>query len=139
MTFECEFPVRFGEIDNAGVVYYPRFFHIFHMAFEEWFGGALGATYADLVVRDNIGFPSVKVETEFLAPLRYGESVRVRLELEEIGRKSITCRYTMFRLPDGVEAARARITTVAIDNDSFKSITIPDEWRERLQRFKDSE
>jgi len=137
MTFECEFPVRFGEIDQAGVVYYPRFFHIFHMAFEEWFG-ALGATYADLVVRDNIGFPSVKVETEFLKPLRYGDRARVCLELEEIGRKSITCRYTMYRMPGDVEAARARITTVAIDNDTFKSITIPDEWRERLQRFKDA-
>lgn len=139
MKFECELPVRFGEIDHAGVVYYPRFFHIFHVTFEEWFAGALGASYADLVVGDNIGFPSVKVETEFLKPLRYGDRVRVCLELEEIGRKSITCRYTLYRMPGDVETARARITTVAIDNDTFESITIPDKWRRRFERFKDGE
>lgn len=136
MSFECEFPVRFGEIDQAGVVYYPRFFHIFHQAFEEWFGAALGVSYPELVIKENIGFPSVKVESEFLEPLRYGDVARVRIELEEIGTKSITCRYTMFRMPDNIEAARARIKTVAIDNDTFTSIPIPDAWRKRFESYQ---
>jgi 4-hydroxybenzoyl-CoA thioesterase len=136
VRYTADFPVRFGEIDNAGVVYYPRFFHYFHQAFEEWFGAALGVPYSELVGPQNIGFPAVRIETEFKAPLRYGERVRVELELVDIGQRSITMQYTLTRLPDGVLSARARITTAVVDNDSFKSIPIPDEWRERFERFQ---
>lgn len=138
MTFSAEFSVRFGEIDQARVVYYPRFFHYFHQAFEEWFAGALGVSYPDLVLKENIGFPSVRVETEFLAPLRYGDKIRVDLELLDIGRTSITVRYTLVRLSDGAMSARATITNVAINNDTFKPVPISDEWRRRFERFKNA-
>ena len=32
----CE-KVRFSDVDNAGIVYYPRFFHYCHVAREEFF------------------------------------------------------------------------------------------------------
>jgi len=137
MTFSAEFSVRFGEIDYARVVYYPRFFHYFHQAFEEWFDGALGRSYPDLVVKENIGFPSVRVETEFLRPLRYGDRIRVDIELLDVGRTSITVGYTLVRLTDGEVSARATITNVAIDNDTFQPVRIPEPWRERFLRFRD--
>jgi len=135
MTFSIELPVRFGEIDQAHVVYYPRFFHMFHQAFEEWFGAALGVSYADLVNEERIGFPSVKVETEFRRPLRYGDTARVEIELVHLGTRSITLRYKLTRLPDGEVSARATITTVAINNDTFEAMEIPPRWRERFERF----
>ena len=138
MTFSAEFSVRFGEIDQARVVYYPRFFHYFHQAFEEWFARALGVSYPDLVLKENVGFPSVRVETEFLAPLRYGDKIRVDLELLEIGRTSITVRYTLVRLADGATSARATIKNVAIDNDTFQPVPISDPWRRRFEEFKNA-
>ncbi|HXV13934.1 MAG TPA: thioesterase family protein [Candidatus Krumholzibacteria bacterium] len=138
MTFSAEFSVRFGEIDQARVVYYPRFFHYFHQAFEEWFAGALGVSYPDLVLKENIGFPSVRVETEFLKPLRYGDRIRVDLELLEIGTTSITVGYTLVRLTDGAVSARATIKNVAINNDTFAPVAISDEWRRRFERFKNA-
>ncbi len=36
---------------------------ILHQTFEEWFDKALGVSYPHLVTVDNIGFPSVKIET----------------------------------------------------------------------------
>jgi 4-hydroxybenzoyl-CoA thioesterase len=136
MKWSTELPVRFGEIDQAGVVYYPRFFHYFHQAFEEWFRQALGTSYPDLVLKEGIGFPSVRVETEFMQPLRYGDRARVQIEVLEVGTKSLTLRYELFRMPDHILSARATITTVAIDNNSFTSVAIPDTWRERFERFK---
>ncbi len=138
MTFSAEFNVRFGEIDHARVVYYPRFFHYFHQAFEEWFAGALGVSYPDLVLKENVGFPSVRVETEFLAPLRYGDRIRVDVQLLEIGRTSITVAYTIVRLADGVTSARATIKNVAINNDTFQPVPISDAWRRRFERFKNA-
>jgi len=136
MTFSAEFSVRFGEIDQARVVYYPRFFHYFHQAFEEWFAQALGVSYPDLVLKENVGFPSVRIETEFLKPLRYGDRIRVDLELEEIGRTSITVRYTLVRLTDGQVSARATIKNVAINNDTFQPVPITDAWRRRFEAFQ---
>jgi 4-hydroxybenzoyl-CoA thioesterase len=135
MTFSAEFDVRFGEIDQAGVVYYPRFFHYLHQAFEEWFGRALGVAYPDLVIKERIGYPSVRVETEFLKPLRYGDRIRVDLELLDVGRTSITVGYTIVRLTDGEVSARATIKNVAID-DTFQPVLISDAWRERFERFR---
>ncbi|HET6463187.1 MAG TPA: thioesterase family protein [Candidatus Krumholzibacteria bacterium] len=136
MKFATELPVRFGEIDQAGVVYYPRFFHYFHQAFEEWFRQALGVSYPDLVLKEKIGFPSVRVESEFLSPLRYGDRARVQIEVLEVGTKSLTLRYELYRVPGDVLSARATIKTVAINNDTFTSVAIPDAWRERFERFR---
>lgn len=138
MKFATELPVRFGEIDHAHVVYYPRFFHYFHQAFEEWFGQALGVSYPELVNREGIGFPSVRIETEFLVPLRYGDRARVEIEVADIGAKSMTLRYTLLRLPDGEVSARATIKTVAVHNDTFTSVPIPEAWRRRFERFRDA-
>ena len=136
MSYAVEFTVRFGEIDPAGVVYYPRFFNYFHKAFESWFDDALGVPYSVVIGEQNIGFPSVKVETEFRKPLRYGERVRVEIELVDIGKRSITVQYTAIRLPDGEISARAKIKTAVISNDTFKSIPIPDDWIKRFEAFR---
>jgi 4-hydroxybenzoyl-CoA thioesterase len=136
MIFSTELDVRFGEIDHAHVVYYPRFFHYFHQAFEEWFGRALGVSYPDLVNQERVGYPSVRVEAEFLKPLRYGDRIRVDIELAEVGMSSITVRYTIVRLTDGETSARATIKNVAIDNDTFRPAPISPAWRERFERFR---
>lgn len=137
MTFAAEFPIRFGDVDYVRVVYYPRFFHLYHRTFENWFENALGVPYSVVITEENIGFPAVSVQSEFLAPLRFGEMVRVELELNEIGKKSITCGYEITRLSDGVTAARATIKTVVVDNDTFQSIPVPEKWRDRFRRFMD--
>ena len=52
MAFRSRLKIRFGDIDHAGIVYYPRFLHYFHVALEEFFGQQLGIDYPVLV---NIG------------------------------------------------------------------------------------
>jgi 4-hydroxybenzoyl-CoA thioesterase len=135
MSYFAEFDVRFGDIDQAHVVYYPRFFHYFHQAFEQWFGAELGVTYPELVIDHGLGLPSVKVETDFRRPLRYGDRFRIGIKLEDIGKKSITLQYSLFRNDEDVPAATARIKTVVIDGE-FKSIAIPQWLRERLEAFQ---
>ena len=41
-TFSTDIPICFGETDPAGVVYYPRYFHYYHRAFETFFGACHG-------------------------------------------------------------------------------------------------
>ena len=36
MAFRSKLKIRFGDIDRAGIVYYPRFMQYFHVAMEEF-------------------------------------------------------------------------------------------------------
>ena len=47
MPFECRIPVRFGDIDIAKIVYYPRFLHFCHVAMEEMFGHVIGLCHTN--------------------------------------------------------------------------------------------
>ena len=49
MAFRTPIKVCFADIDNAGIVYYPRFLHYFHLAMEEFFAQTLGIDYADVL------------------------------------------------------------------------------------------
>lgn len=137
MTFSHEFRVRFGAVDHAQVVYYPRFFDYFHRTFEEWFGAELGTSYAAFVDDENLGFPSVKAEAEFLAPVRYGDSLRIDLEIADVGRRSLTVRYTGVRVGDGKTVVRATVKKAMIDNEKFAARDIPEAWRRRFEEFRE--
>ncbi len=122
-AFRYELPVRFGDVDNAGIVYYPNFFHYFHQAFEELFGDG---EYARILRERRVGFPAVHVETDFRRPLRYGERPVISVECDEIGTSSVTFHYV---IATDAPCAEARITCATIDLDTFRTIPVPDDLR----------
>jgi 4-hydroxybenzoyl-CoA thioesterase len=73
MTFRSHLKVRFGDIEHAGIVYYPRFLHYFHVALEELFGNRVGLNCVTVINEYRVGLPTVHLETTFYRPLRYGE------------------------------------------------------------------
>jgi len=125
--------VRFDEVDAAGIVFYPRFFDYFHMAFEDFFGAATGVPYHVWIKERRIGWPTVHVETDFLAPLRYGDAFEVGLSFPKVGRSSFVTRYEV-RAHGGLRAT-AQITSVTTDLDRLESLAIPPDVREALARF----
>ncbi|MFN7131590.1 MAG: acyl-CoA thioesterase [Myxococcales bacterium] len=133
MAFRIVLPVRFGDIDQAGVVYYPRFFHHFHVAFEEFFRQALGIPYDHALVGDRIGFPTVHIETDFMKPFKYGEFLDVELTILRLGEKSLTVQYRAFNQATGELSAVAKITSVCTDLQTFRSIPFPDKYRDALR------
>ena len=85
--FTTSILVRFGDLDAAGIAYYPRLVNFLHEAFEDFFRGHVGRPYPE-VFREGLGCPTVKLEMEFLSPVHYGEHVDVAVVVEQIGRKS---------------------------------------------------
>lgn len=127
--------VRFNEVDAAGIVFYPRFFDYFHMAFEDFFGAATGVDYPVWIHQRRIGWPAVNVQADYLAPLKYGMKVDVSLGFHTLGRSSFVCEYRAVDPETGALFARAAITVVTTDLDAMKSLPIPEEVREALERF----
>ncbi len=47
MPFRTPLVVRFGDLDPAGIVYYPRYGHLCHVAMEEFFAAGLKGRYKE--------------------------------------------------------------------------------------------
>lgn len=134
MAFRTSIPVRFGDVDHAGIVYYPRFYIYFHEAFEDFFNDA-GMAYNQLLDGQRVGFPTVHVETDFKAPLRYGDSLDIELSVPRVGRRSAAFRYVGYRHRDGRHCVTAEITTTCVNMDTFEAREIPEEVRALFARF----
>jgi len=121
--------VRFGDIDQAGIVYYPRILHFCHVAMEDYFAEALDLDYSGVLGEERFGLPAVHVEIDFLRPLSYGDRIEVEVEVEELGRTSVHWRYTLYRAGDDAPLATARIVTVGVDLDRFEKRPLPPRLR----------
>ena len=122
--------VRFGDTDPAGIVYYPRFFHYYHVAFEELFAErAEGASkmYSHVIQERKIGLPAVRVECDYKHPLRFGDEITVELTADRIGTKSVTLRYRV-RVGETL-CGDGKVTAACVDMATFKTIPIPDDLR----------
>ncbi|MBI3932928.1 MAG: acyl-CoA thioesterase [Acidobacteria bacterium] len=126
--------VRFGDLDAAGIAYYPRLVNYLHAAFEDFFSGHVGRPYPE-VYREGIGFPTVKVEMEFLSPVHYGDRVEIEVTVERVGRSSVQIRYE--GSVGGYPVFRARNVAVVVDMRTFKPMALPQWLRERFQAATD--
>lgn len=143
--FRHVMPVRFADVDHAGIVYYPRFFHYFHTAFEEFFRARLGSrSYVALLDEERIGFPAVSAHCDYKAPLRFGDTMAIDMSVDRLGERSITFRYRVYRcaepapgdadagsaVGDSVLAAEGTTTSAVVDLDAFRPTPIPPRLRQ---------
>lgn len=133
--FRYATPVRFADVDHAGIVYYPRFFHLFHVAFEELWRARIGPhAYRELLDRDRVGFPAVRAECTYQAPLRFGDTAEIEVSIARLGAKSITFRYRVFRAAadtaDGPQprtpSAEGTVVCAVVDLARFVAIPVPE-------------
>lgn len=133
--FSVTFPVRFADVDHAGIVYYPRFYHYFHVAFEEFFRAKMSSgAYVELIDRRRIGFPAVRTECDYRAPLRFGDLVRVEMRIARLGGKSIRFAYRALRAegrsgPADEVVAEGIVICAVTDLAQFRAVDIPDDLR----------
>ena len=129
--FVYQMPVRFADVDHAGIVYYPRFFHFFHVAFEELFRARMGGkAYVELLDRRRIGFPAVHAACDYRAPLRFGDDVAIELHTRKIGARSLTLAYRALRRREGeadVLCAEGEVVCAITDLDAFRAVALPDD------------
>jgi len=132
--------VRFGECDPAGILYYPRYFDLFHRAMEAWFGQALGLPYARFIQERKQGIPSVHAQADYHAPSAFGDVLDVLLSVERVGHTSLAFAYRVVG-QDGLLRATGQVVCVLMDldpdSDSFRrAIPLDGDLRERVQAWR---
>jgi 4-hydroxybenzoyl-CoA thioesterase len=132
MTFRVPLKVRLSDIDQAGVVFYPNFFHYVNIALEEFFSHEIGVDYPTLVIEHRIGLPTVHLESDFKHPMRFGDSFEVEMTVESVGKSSITFGYAVHIKGRDLVAVQGKKVMVCLDLDTFQKKEIPKWLRMKL-------
>ena len=137
MPFSTRITVRFGDVDPAGLVYYPVLFHYCHVAMEEFFAARCATAYSRLMSVERIGFPTVNAQAEFFVPLVYGDEVDVEVFVSRTGGSSATFEYRLRRAVDGVLCVRATLVQVSMNLDERRAVPLPEHYRQCFQQSTD--
>ena len=132
-TFSKVVTAYWGDCDVAGIVYYPKFFDMINLLTEDWFRDELGASYAELMRRHRMGFPTVSVKCDFLLPCPMGEQITLSLALVSLGRSSLALRFR--GEVGGRECLRAEHTLVMMSRETYTAQPIPEELRARMAPY----
>jgi 4-hydroxybenzoyl-CoA thioesterase len=134
--------VGWGHCDPAGIVYFPRFFEMFHEAMETWFADHLGVSYREVIVGRKIGFPAVHTEADFTTPSAFGDRLVIEQRVERLGRRSITFAYRVLDAdaPDAPPRLQGRTVCAVMDLDpgspTFRrAVELPADVRRRIEAF----
>lgn len=135
MTYTSIQKIRFDDVDGAGIVYYPRYLHLCHASFEDFFDATAPFSYPALISTMRRGFPTVHIEADFKAPLAYGDTAVVAVSVVKVGNSSMTLHYEIMRKRDAAVCFVADITTVYMDLDTQKSVPLTGEIKAVLSRY----
>lgn len=130
MAYKTTVTVRFGDVDRAGIVYYPVIFHYLHIAQEEFFANYVGLAYHKLIEEENLGFPTVADSSEFFKPIKYGDLIDILVHISRVGRSSVIFEFSLYRQSNGELLARSTETKVAVRMDTWEKAEIPEKYRE---------
>ena len=132
MSFEHEEVVRFGHVDAAGIVFYPRYFEMLNATIEAWFAEALSYPFQQMVA-EGCGIPLVASDVRFSSASRLGEHLRFLLGVRDGGGASIELEITC--LCAGETRLTATLKLVLVQLQPFLSKRIPDELRSSMIRY----
>jgi 4-hydroxybenzoyl-CoA thioesterase len=133
MMFETTRTVRFADCDPAGIVFFPQYLVMLNTLAEEWFDQGLRIPYAGLIGARRTGLPTVRLEVDFTAISRHGDSLRQRLSVAKLGRSSMTVAVEF--LGGDELRLRARQVLVCTSLDTHRPVPLPDDVRAALTPY----
>jgi 1,4-dihydroxy-2-naphthoyl-CoA hydrolase len=127
-AFARELPIRFQDVDAAGIIFYPRVLELCHDVYVEFLASA-GFPLQECL-RGPWIMPIRHAEADYLRPLRFGDRVEVALVAAETGPRQpateVTIGYRIANLSSGEPAALAQTVHTFVDRKSFERVPMPD-------------
>ena len=133
--FHGSVKIRFGDVDNAGIVYFPRILDYCHRVFEDFFVDVTEVPYDRLINTRRVGFPTVHISADFVSKMNYGDVLDIRMSIRRMGRSSADFRYRIFSKTSGALLADILLTVCAIGMDRFRPVPIPKDLRAAFAKF----
>jgi len=125
--------VQFSNCDPFGIVFYPQYFYILSEAKED-FLTHIGHPHHHYINELHLGWPMVRLETDFKRPSRYGDQIDVEIGVLKLGGSSLGLEYTI-RGDDGQERMMTRTFIVLTDMQSGQPVPMAEDLRTALARY----
>jgi len=126
--------VRYGDLDPQGHVNNAKHLTYFEQArIAYWI--ELGLFTKDQSFME-IGLILADVHLTYLEPIYYGQNIKVGVHIAKLGNKSMTWQQNIVDADTGKELAKGDVIMVSYDYRAEKSISIPQEWREKISGFE---
>jgi len=125
--------VEFHETDMAGIMHFANFFRWMECC-ETAFYRSLGLPLISFVPGQIVGWPRVNVSCSYRAPLRFNDTVDVRLVVKKLGTRSVTYGFQFCKGAEMV--AEGEVTAVCVTADAAGNMVaqpIPADVRAKLQ------
>ncbi len=132
---ETQIRVRYGETDQAGVVYYGAYLLYFEVGRTE-FMRALGLPYAEVEKR-GLYLTVADTYCKYLGAARYDDLLTIRTFVSKLTLTRVVFEYEVINESAGVVVARGYSTLACIDRGR-KLTRMPDDVRNLLAQAQHS-
>jgi YbgC/YbaW family acyl-CoA thioester hydrolase len=136
--FTIEERVRWGDVDAARIIFYGAYIHFFEFAETELFR-EVGLDYGTMFDELKIWLPRVHLECDFHRAARLDDVLEVSVWVARFGTKSMKLNFEVRRRGAEELVATAHFVLAAVNQETFETVPIPSELREKLAPYNADE
>ena len=126
--------MRWGDVDAASIIFYGAYIRFFEFAETELFR-AVGLPYGVMFDELDIWLPRAHLECDFRHAAKLDDMLEVCVFVGHIGTKSMRLNFEVRRKGEETIIAEAHFVLVAVRRDTFETVTIPVELKQRLAAY----
>ena len=127
--------VRYGDLDPQGHVNNAKHLTYFEQA-RIAYKIKLGLFEKDQSFME-IGVILADIHITYFEPIYYGQNIKVGVHAARLGNKSMTWEQNIVDADTGKELAKGDVILVTYDYREEKTVSIPQEWRDKIKSFED--
>jgi len=132
--FSIEERVRWGDVDAARIIFYGAYIRFFEFAETELFR-AVGLPYGVMFDELDIWLPRAHLECDFRRAAHLDDLLEVSVYVGRVGTKSLRLNFEVRRKGEHELIAEAHFVLVAVRQNTFESVPLPEELKRRLAPF----
>jgi YbgC/YbaW family acyl-CoA thioester hydrolase len=126
--------VEFSETDAAGIVHFSNFFRYMEAAEHAFFRSLGESIHHDGAT---VGWPRVHASCDYVYPLRFEDTVEIRLLVREVRARSIVYDVRFWKLngePREVARGTLKVASVTRDSDGrLRSVALPADLAAKIE------
>ncbi|HEY6093298.1 MAG TPA: thioesterase family protein [Gemmatimonadales bacterium] len=122
--FIIEEYVRWSDVDFAGIIFYGSYVRLFEIAETELFRHC-GLAYARMFDDYDVFLPRKAVHSEFYAPARLDDRLRIAAYVGKVGTKSLTLHFDVLHAGSTTLGAAGWMVLVCVDRARLKPTPLP--------------
>jgi YbgC/YbaW family acyl-CoA thioester hydrolase len=126
--------VRWGDIDLAGIICYGAYIRFYDLAETEIFRAA-GLPFGEMFERYDLWLPRKVMHTEFHAPARLDEHLKVVTYFSHVGQTSLTINFDVMSADGATLHATAYQVLVCVSRTTFAKRVLPDDVIRAIEPF----